>query len=63
MKGVNDMNYSTDELRAWLDVETEMIGQELRSGQPIRSVNDRFTRTVEAAVFLAVTEPARTGER
>ena len=56
MKGAT-MTRKPDELRTWLSVETEMIGQELRSGQPVRSVNDRFTRTVEAAVFLAVTEP------
>ena len=56
MKGAT-MTRKPDELRTWLNVETEMIGQELRSGQPVRSVNDRFTRTVEAAVFLAVTEP------
>ena len=56
MKGAT-MTRKPHELRTWLNVETEMIGQELRSGQPVRSVNDRFTRTVEAAVFLAVTEP------
>ena len=54
MKGAL-MTKDQTQLQNWLTVETEMIGAELRSGQPFRTVNDRFTRTVEAAVLLAVT--------
>lgn len=54
MKGAL-MTKDQTQLQNWLTVETEMIGAELRDGQPFRTVNDRFTRTVEAAVLLAVT--------